>query len=176
MKWSDEREQFFKNAYAETSAILIRIAYRITFNMEVAEELCHEAFIKLCERPERIPNQNQIKYWLIRVVKNMALNHAKRQKRERWAYEKVLNGDTRSAESGEDIFLKQETSLSVQQAVNTLPQKLQEVLVLVEYGRLNYREIGKVLKISEANVKMRVFRAREKMSNLLKKDGLHALE
>jgi RNA polymerase sigma-70 factor (ECF subfamily) len=38
---------------------------------------------------------------------------------------------------------------------------LREVLVLKEYGGMNYKEIGKVLGISEGNVKVRAFRARE---------------
>jgi RNA polymerase sigma-70 factor (ECF subfamily) len=42
------------------------------------------------------------------------------------------------------------------------------VLILREYGELNYRKIGQVLGISEGNVKVRVFRARERLAALLK--------
>jgi RNA polymerase sigma-70 factor (ECF subfamily) len=41
------------------------------------------------------------------------------------------------------------------------------VLVLKEYSEMNYKEIGKVLGISEGNVKVRVFRARERLAALL---------
>ena len=41
------------------------------------------------------------------------------------------------------------------------------VLVLKEYAEMNYKEIGRVLGISEGNVKVRVFRARERLSVLL---------
>jgi RNA polymerase sigma-70 factor (ECF subfamily) len=41
------------------------------------------------------------------------------------------------------------------------------VLTLKEYAELNYREIGRVLGISEGNVKVRVFRARERLALLL---------
>jgi len=48
-----------------------------------------------------------------------------------------------------------------------LPENLRIVLILKEYGGLNYKEIGRSLGISEGNVKVRVFRARERLSGLL---------
>jgi RNA polymerase sigma-70 factor (ECF subfamily) len=45
------------------------------------------------------------------------------------------------------------------------------VLILKEYGDLNYKKIGQILGISEGNVKVRVFRGRERLAGLLKKDG-----
>ena len=174
--YSEERRQLFREVYDKTSPILIRVAYRITFDIEVAEELCHDAFIKLYERLDRIPDQAEMKYWLIRVVKNMALNYAKRQKRERHAYQRVFYEPSKDSESGEDIALKRESSLAVQRALNKLPSKLREVLVLIEYGRLNYREIGKILNITEANVKVRAYRAREKLATFLEKEDVHVPE
>jgi RNA polymerase sigma-70 factor (ECF subfamily) len=40
-------------------------------------------------------------------------------------------------------------------------------LIFKEYGDLNYKEIGRILGISEGNVKVRVFRARERLSAIL---------
>ena len=48
-----------------------------------------------------------------------------------------------------------------------LPEKLRVVLIFKEYGEMNYKEIGRVLGISEGNVKVRVFRAREQLAILL---------
>jgi RNA polymerase sigma-70 factor (ECF subfamily) len=48
-----------------------------------------------------------------------------------------------------------------------LPENLRIVLTLKEYAEMNYREIGRVLGISEGNVKVRVFRARERLALLL---------
>ena len=54
--------------------------------------------------------------------------------------------------------------------MNSLPPKLKEVIVLAEYGELNYKEIGKVIGITEGNVKVRIFRARKLLEDMLK-DG-----
>jgi len=47
--------------------------------------------------------------------------------------------------------------------------------VLKEYGNLSYREIGKVLHITENNVKVRVHRARNMLGTLLKEEEAHVL-
>ena len=70
-------------------------------------------------------------------------------------------------ESGETEVLQEETRSLVQQALDRLPYNLRSVLVLKEYADLGYREIARVLGISEGNVKVRVFRARERLALLL---------
>jgi RNA polymerase sigma-70 factor (ECF subfamily) len=48
-----------------------------------------------------------------------------------------------------------------------LPENLRMVLILKEYGEMNNKDIGRTLGISEGNVKVRVFRARERLSAIL---------
>jgi RNA polymerase sigma-70 factor (ECF subfamily) len=162
----DERR--FNAEYAQLFPVIFRVAFRVTGDSGIAEDLCHEAFIKYYERHEPLPDTNQAKYWLIRVVKNMALNHEKRKSRERNAVSKLEKITPQYAESEEKRVLEDELKSSVQAALNKLPPKLKMVLVLKEYGGLNYREIGAMLKISEGNVKVRVFRAREQLEKLFK--------
>ncbi len=54
-----------------------------------------------------------------------------------------------------------------------LPEKLKAPLVLREFSGLNYREISKVLGISESNVKVRIFRARESIQKLIDKGDIY---
>ena len=118
------------------------------------------------------PHPEEAKYWLIRVVKNASLNYAKRKLRERRAYQRAFREDNRVEETGEKILVKKETRTEVREALNKLPENLRVVLILKEYGEMNYKEIGRTLGISEGNVKIRVFRARERLAGLLKaKDG-----
>jgi RNA polymerase sigma-70 factor (ECF subfamily) len=167
----------FRRLYDTVFPILFRVAYRIANSEEAAEDLCQEAFFRLYEKKMVFPNPEEAKYWLIRVVKNAALNYAKRKDRERKAYQRAFREDVRQEETGEGLLLKKEIQAEVQRALKKLPENLQMVLVLKEYGELNYREIGRVLGISEGNVKVRVFRARERLAGLLeaedrfRKDG-----
>ena len=157
----------FKRLYETVFPILFRVAYRITSSEEAAEDLCQDAFFRLHEKNMVFPNPDEAKYWLIRVVKNASLNYAKRKIRERKAYQKAFREDTRTEETGEHILLKKETREEVKEALQKLPENLRIVLILREYGELNYKEIGRALGISEGNVKVRVFRAREHLAGLL---------
>ena len=157
----------FRKLYETAFPILFRVACRITNNEEAAEDLCQEAFFRLHEKNMVFPSPDEAKYWLIRVVKNAALNYAKRKVREQKAHQRAFREDTRVSETGENILLKKETREEVLRALEKLPENLRIVLILKEYGELNYKEIGRSLGISEGNVKVRVFRARERLAGLL---------
>jgi len=161
-------EAEFRLLYNSAFPVLYKVACRITNSGEAAEDLCQEAFFRLHEKNMVFPNQEEAKYWLIRVVKNAALNYAKRKQRERKAYQRAFKENTRQEETGETRLLKKETREEVLEALEKLPETLRVVLILKEYSEMNYREIGRVLGINEGNVKVRVFRARERLAALLR--------
>ena len=161
----------FRRLYETVFPILFRVAYRITTSEEAAEDLCQEAFFRLHEKNMVFPSPDEAKYWLIRVVKNAALNYAKRKDRERKAYQKAFREVNQTQETGEQLLLNQEAQQEIREALDKLPENLRMVLILKEYGELNYKEIGRALGISEGNVKVRVFRARERLAGILQKDG-----
>ena len=158
----------FRKLYNSAFPILYKVAYRIANSSEAAEDLCQEAFFRLHEKNMVFPNPAEATYWLIRVVKNAALNYAKRKQRERRAYQRAFKEDTRQTETGEGQLVKKETKDDIVAALDKLPENLRMVLVFKEYAELNYKEIGRVLGISEGNVKVRVFRARERLAVLLR--------
>lgn len=163
----------FRKIYEYTMPVLFKVAYRIAGTEEAAEDLCHDALIKMTEKDMQFPSLNDSKYWLIRVVKNAALNYAKRKGRERRAYSRALKEDRRVVDSGETELLKGDTIHRVQKALEQLPENLRIVLHLKEYAELNYKEIGRVLGITEGNVKVRVFRAREQLSRLIGEEDVY---
>jgi len=166
----------FKKIYDASMQMLFKICIRIVNDEEAAEDLAHDSLIKANEKAITFPSLNDAKYWLIRVSKNAALNYVKRKERERKAYEKALYEDHRKAESGETDLLKKESIKKAREALTKLPKNLQDVLILREYGDLNYKEIGKVLGITEGNVKVRIFRAREQLSKLIGEENVFVPE
>jgi len=162
----------FKALYDETYTILFRVARRITNSDEAAEDIVHDSYIKAVERWGIFPTRDDAKYWLIRVVKNNALNWIKRKGREQKVYQRYLKETDRVSESPESETLRGESERSVREYLDRLPEKYKSVLVLKEYGLLNYKEIGKVLGIAEGNVKVRVFRAREALATMMREDGI----
>jgi len=161
----------FKALYDDTFMILYRVARRIVNSDEAAEDIVHDSYIKAVERWNIFPTRDDAKYWLIRVVKNNALNWVKRKGREQKVYQRYLKDMDGASESPEDEIVKNEASDELRRHLDKLPEKSRTVLVLKEYGLLNYKEIGRVLGIAEGNVKVRVFRAREALAAMMREDG-----
>ncbi len=159
----------FTEVYEAWSPLLFRIVYRMTGRREAAEEIVQEAFIKYYERQDVLPTDEGLKFWLIRVARNLTLNHEKRKGRERRAMERVFHEPApRSEKNALEQLTDAESVTDVQKALLRLPENLRTVLVLKEYAGFAYSEIGKMLNITEGNVKVRVFRARARLAQLLK--------
>ncbi|MCE1206043.1 MAG: RNA polymerase sigma factor [Spirochaetia bacterium] len=183
----------FRSLYEAHFDMLMKVAYRITNSMEAAEDIVHDAFSKIVERNMDFPTSNDAKFWLIRVVKNNAINYSKRKGREARAYEKwwrseatpienIEAGSVTIKETGteagvqpslEEDVVRDEASLELRKALSALSPKLKEVLVLKEFSGMSYKEIGAVLGVSEGNVKVRAFRARAALLKLLGKEDRH---
>ncbi len=154
-------ERDLRELYSAVAPLLVRIAWRIAGTEEAAEDIVHEAFIRLIEKRIPFPSLDDAKFWLIRVVKNGALNVAKRKGREVRAYERWWQGEKAASDPADKELIREETGKEMREYLDRLPEKLKSVIILKEYGQMSYREIGRVLGISEGNVKVRAFRARE---------------
>lgn len=163
----------FRAIYNETFPLLYRVAWRVVNDEEAAEDLIHDSYIKANEKNMVFPSLDDAKFWLIRVVKNASLNYAKRKTRESKVYHRVLYESKKTSESADTQLLKKDAKRIALEALHNLPEGLRSVLILREYGDLNYKEIGKVLGITEGNVKIRMFRAREQLEKLVEAEDVY---
>ena len=159
----------FRKVYDANYTLLMQVVMHIVFNQEIAEDLVQEAFERFYVKNISFPTMDEAKYWLLRVSKNLALNHIRRNKREIQLVEKVkkLPGETVNFFDSSKAVIEEEERRNVREAVNSLPENLRSVIQLKEYSGLDYKAIGKVLGISETNVKVRVHRARKKLEEKL---------
>ena len=159
----------FRKVYDANYTLLMQVVMHIIYNQEIAEDLVQEAFERFYVKNISFPTMDEAKYWLLRVSKNLALNHIRRNKREIQLVEKVkkLPGETVNFFDSSKAVIEEEERRNVREAVNSLPENLRSVIQLKEYSGLDYKAIGKVLGISETNVKVRVHRARKKLEEIL---------
>jgi RNA polymerase sigma-70 factor (ECF subfamily) len=173
MKVHSDDPETFDTVYAEVFPLLMKVSYHITLDTGIAEDICQEAFIRFYHRTLPFPSEDQARYWLIRVAKNLSFNYYNRSKRERKAMEDYVRQPKPVPVSGEEALLLDETERIVHEAVRGLPQKLRAPLILKEYGGLSYRDIAGVLRISESNVKVRIHRARARLAEQLSEEEIH---
>lgn len=168
---STDREDF-KVIYDLNYSVVMQVIMHIVYNQEIAEDLTQETFERFYLQNKTFPDEDQAKYWLLRVAKNLALNHLRRNKREIQMIEKVKNlpGNGIDTPDVSKRIVEDETKREVRRAIEALPEKLRYVILLKEYTDLDYKGISEVLNISETNVKVRVFRARKELQELLSRE------
>ena len=165
---STDRDDF-RRIYDENYHLIIQVIMHIVYNIEIAEDLTQEAFERFYVKNMTFPSEDDAKYWLIRVAKNLALNHVRRTKREIELVEKARHNPSLSVESRDaaQVAVEADEKRVVRTAIESLPENLRLVIQLKEYSGLDYKAIAKVLGISETNVKVRVYRARKKLEEAL---------
>ena len=154
--------------------MILRICYMYLKHTQDAEDICQDAFIRFYDKDMSFPSMDDAKFWLIRVVKNLSINHVKRKMRESASLEKVMRGpQVNPFKDGASELILKESTAAVRKAVSELPEIYKTVIVLREYAGLNYKEIAGVLKISESNVKVRVHRARKELEAKLDREEVN---
>ena len=169
---STDRDDF-RRVYDADYHLLVQVIMHIVYNLEIAEDLTQEAFERFYVKNMTFPSEEDARYWLIRVAKNLALNYVRRNKRESDMIDKVKSMPSFQAvsPSGSDELLRSERVERVRKAIEMLPEHLRLALQLKEFSGLDYKAIGRVLGISETNVKVRVHRARKKLEEILGKEA-----
>ncbi len=165
---STDRDDF-RRIYDENYHLIMQVTMHIVYNIEIAEDLTQEAFERFYVKNMTFPSADDAKYWLIRVAKNLALNHIRRNKREIEMVEKARHNPSVSVDMRDaaQAAVEADERRAVRSAIESLPENLRLVIQLKEYSGLDYKAIAKVLGISETNVKVRVYRARKKLEEAL---------
>lgn len=157
--------------YNANYTLLMQVSVHIVYDQCAAEDLTQEAFERFYVKNMKFPSEDDARYWLLRVVKNLSLNYIKRKEREARMTEKLKEEDAGVGKEDASAGLVQEDEKErVRAAIESLPENLKSVIKLKEYTDLDYKGISKVLGISVANVKVRVFRARKKLEEILRED------
>lgn len=139
------------------SGLLLRIAYSYLSNLQDAEDMVQDTFIRVMQKHITFDNGEHEKAWLIRVT----INHCKNHLRTAW-YRKTMP-------LKEDIVFTQEESL-VMEAISGLAEKYRSVIVLYYVSGYRINEIAELLKRKEATVSSQLQRARSHLKVTLKED------
>ena len=147
------------------------LAFRICGNREEAEEIAQDAFIKAYRSLRNFRNKSSFSTWLFRIVYNTSISLVRSRKKGVLAIEEFpadavdfLGINRNEEEAAEDY----RNSL-----INFALQKISEddrgLITLYYYDDLDTEEISKITGISKSGIKVRLFRARKKMADIIAK-------
>ncbi len=144
--------------------MVYRLAYARAGNRADAEDLMQETFLCLLRKgPDHFRDDEHAKAWLLRVAVQRSNNLRRRACRR---HEVSLEA------AGELAALDMDDRASeAVKAVQALPPKLRVVIHLFYYEELSVSEIAQLLGVSQAAVKTRLSRARDKLRYILTQGG-----
>jgi len=162
-----EKEQEFLNRIETHKGILYKVSKMYMDNSDDQQDLFQEIVCQLWKSYESFRNESQFSTWMYRVAVNTAIVFLRKEKRKVDKYEiasenvKDDEGDSHIKESQLDHFYK---------AVQKL-EKIDKAIIFYQLEGFSHKEIGENLGISEGNARVKLNRAKEKLKEIIKKQG-----
>jgi RNA polymerase sigma-70 factor (ECF subfamily) len=144
---------------------LYRAAWALCGSREDAEDLVQETFARVLSRPRRLRGDEDI-YYLMRVLRNTFLTSRRTAGRRPVTVatlDDVVVADPKPMGRPEQALEIQEVYATIAQ----LPEDFRLALVAVDVLGLSYREAARALRVREATITTRLFRARKQVSGRL---------
>ena len=157
--------------YRDNMDDLYKYLLRLSGHPQAAEDLVQDTFIKAYDHLAGYKGE-KARPWLFRVAYNAYIDWYRREKRQ-------VNTDpgllasiySGQAQDPEECYRLKESFSSWLKVVGSLPEKTRQVIVLRDYHCFTYQEISEILGISLTNVKVTLFRGRQKIKEVME-DGL----
>lgn len=157
-----------------------RLAYHLALGIVKdpieAEDLVQESFIKAFASLSRYNPQYAFTTWLCKIVSNHCLDHLRRKKIQACSLDEPIQGRDGEikreipdwSSNPEWLLARKQQTLSIERAIDSLPPRYRQVIVLRHKRDLSYEEIAKILNVPLGTVKAQIFRARELLKKKLK--------
>lgn len=141
---------------------LFRLALRITFDRAEAEDVVQDTMIRVWNKREEWTQFGSIEAYCLTVAKNLAIDRS--QKKEAQNVELTPEMEEESEISGPyDQLVNNERMSIIHRLINELPEKQRLIMQLRDIEGESYKEIAKILNLTEEQVKVNLFRARQKV-------------
>jgi RNA polymerase sigma-70 factor (ECF subfamily) len=153
---------------------LLNYVYRFVGNRNDAEDLVQETFLRVYKNKHYYKEIAKFSTWVYTIAGNLAKTELRRRKRRKiFSVSNFVNEERdfdipdtdNNPESAVDGFLKDDI---IQKAIEKLPAKFKEVILLRDVQGFAYEEISQILSIPLGTVKSRVNRGRLKLQEDLK--------
>ncbi|PIQ21534.1 MAG: RNA polymerase sigma-70 factor [Cytophagales bacterium CG18_big_fil_WC_8_21_14_2_50_42_9] len=146
-----ENIHFFEELFRRNYPRLCQRVFRITKDLEAAEDIVQEVFISFWNQEQKQQIDTPEAY-LYRACINRALNFTGKDKRQTQLRALYQEQQPRAGNSPEQQLEQQELEKQVQQTIESLPPMCRKVFLLSRYEEMSHKEIAEFLNISPNTV------------------------
>ena len=160
-------------------AKIISISQRLVKDINIAEDMAQETFIKAYKVLDSFREESAFYTWIYRIAVNTSKNYLISRDRSKENTESEMHTDFSNSilelegqDSPEDLLLADNLKDLINAELNDLPEEIRTCLTLREYEGLSYAEISNILDCPVGTVRSRIFRGREVLSQAIKENIL----
>jgi len=161
--------------------MVFRTCMGFVHNKDDADDLTQEVFIQAYQALSKFKMESAFSTWLYRIAVNASLNKIRRSagtslfQRIESLFERDNNKvdffSPVNTEDPESIIIKQEHSLWLKKALDSLPENQRTAIILSKYDDLPQKEIAEIMNITEGAVEALLQRAKKNLREKLMGDG-----
>ena len=157
----------FAELYRRHYTAVVGVAYCVLGDRHLAEDAAQEAFAVACRDLARLRRADKFPCWIRSIGKRVAGRMARSRREIELPPEPAARSTAAGGHDGSDL---------VHQAVLRLPGAAREVVVLHYFTGLSHKQIAAMLDVSPQAVHGRLVRARRKLADQLRRNGMGSLE
>ena len=154
------QELSFRNDILPLKDKLFRLALRITFDRAEAEDVVQETLIRAWNK--RDEQFGSIEAYCLTVARNLAIDRSERKDSRTLELTPEMEQASDASSPYEKLVNKERMTL-IHRLMNKLPEKQRLIMQLRDIEGKSYKEIAAVLSLTEEQVKVNLFRARQKV-------------
>ena len=169
-------QKAYKALFETYRQAIFHIAIKIVRNPEEANDLVQETFIKAFGSLKSYDCHYRFSTWLYRIAANCSIDFLRKRKIDALSLDRPI--ETKDGEVQMEVpdysynperdLREKERRFGIEEAIESLPEKYKEVIVLRHKEDKSYEEIASQLRVPVGTVKARIFRARELLKKKLK--------
>lgn len=153
-------EDIIEQIYTTYKQAVYNYLFYLTLNVHTAEDLTQETFLKVFKYFNGFKGDSSVKTWLIRISRNTYLTYIKKYS----TGEKSL--DDYEAQYASDDLVNVNENIIINHCLAKLSEKDRTLIILRDMNGFNYMEIASILECSEGQVKIGLFRARQRFKEI----------
>ncbi len=158
--------QYFSYFVDKYKDIVYSISFKVLRNREDAEEMAQESFVKAFKSLHTFKGNAKFSTWLYRITYNNCISEARKKKLRLVSTDDVQISDE-PEEMNFDGIPAENRAKYVKAALEKLPEDEYTLILLYYFEDKSVEEIGEITKMTESNVKVKLFRARKKLYTIL---------
>lgn len=160
----------FNDLVLEYQDLAYNVASRLVGNGEIAADVTQDSFLSAYRHLDQFKG-GSFRSWLLRIVTNASYDVLRSRHQNKQSLDQMIDESgfdvSDPADLPEDLALRQETRVVIEQAIQTLPFEQRSVVVLYDVHQLSYEEVAAALSINLGTVKSRLSRARARLRDYL---------